>query len=331
MKNTKIIITILFAALLLASCTPWGSPNKYVSIFTGTKALTLGFLKGLPPDEIYAPEANEVMPFQVGVEIQNQGSKDIEGGYLVLAVEQNFMKIMGWGSQYDITPIGASGERIAFSLDGKSDINPYGQKELYTVDITPLSIGDQRVQHTANLVVTACYDYITEMSRDVCIDTDIYNVNPTEKTCQANDISVSGGQGAPVEVTLVEVKMLPGQGYVIPQFIIHVKNSGGGQVLESSKISDACSSLPLTYDDINVIDVDEVRFSRFSTRGGQIECTPDKIKLKNEEGKTRCQLRPGALSSSDIITYTTPLYVKLSYGYSHTISKQVLMKNILAD
>ncbi|MBD3313429.1 hypothetical protein GF345_03220 [Candidatus Woesearchaeota archaeon] len=316
---------------MISGCGMLSGGDGVPSRFRGTTALTMSFIKGLPPDEVYSPLEGELMPFQAAIEMHNQGAHDIEGGFLVFAVDEPFLRITGWDRESEVTPIGASGERIRFSLQGRSDIDPFGQNDLITVNLLPLSIGEQRVQHRSSIVATVCYPYRTELSRDVCIDTDIYGIRPTEKTCEAQDVSVSGGQGAPVEVTLIEVKMLPGENYVSPQFIIHVKNSGGGQVIDPDAVSDACSSLPLTFDNVDVIDIDEVSFSRFSSRRGQIECFPETIKLRNGQGNTRCQLRPGLMDAENIINYRTPLYIELSYGYYHTLSKEIVIRNILAE
>ena len=326
----KCLLLIVFVLLLTACSFPGQKEQKLFELFKGTQALSFSFLKGLPPNEVYSPEEGQTTAFQAAIEMANLGSQDIKEGYFVLAVEKNYMKISKWDTDSEITPVGAAGERIFFSLEGRSQVNPIGGKELFTVNLEALSIDKQSTQHTSAITLTACYDYVTEVSKDICIDTDIYNIRPAEKTCRAEDITISGGQGAPVEVTKIEENIQPSESYVRPQFIIHIRNSGSGDVIDKDRISDACSASPLSYDYIDVVNIEEVKFSSFSSKNNQIECSPDKIKLKNGEGKTRCTLKPGLLSSSEVTSYTTPLFIKLNYGYMQSASKEISVKNIMA-
>lgn len=331
-KITVAMASIAAVLLLLSACNFTGQRDtRLFEQFKGTQALTFNFIKGLPPDEVYAPVEGQKTPFRAAVEIQNQGSQDIKSGYFVLSVEKNYMEISKWETESGTTPVGAGGERLLFSIEGKSQSNPVGGRDLLSVNLVALPLDKQSTQHKSLISLTSCYDYITELSKDVCIDTDIYNLRSDEKPCVASDIGVSGGQGAPVEVTKIEQKMLPSENSVMPQFIITVRNSGSGEVVDKDKIDEACSASPLDYDDVDVIDVEEVKFSRFSTTNGQIECVPAKIKLKSAEGKLRCTLKPGILSSSEAESYTTPLYIKLAYGYTQSLSKEITVKNILAE
>ena len=107
------------------------------------------------------------------------------------------------------------------------------------------------------------------------------------------DVDISGGQGAPVEITKIEEKMMLSEGSAVPQFIIHVRNAGAGSVVDKAKISEACSSSSLGYENYDLVDIDEVKFSGYSSNAGNIECSPKRIKLKNGEGTARCSLRQG--------------------------------------
>lgn len=316
--------------LFLSGCNLMGSKeDNYLEIFKGTGALTMNFLEGMPPDEVYAPSEGKTTPFQVGIEMANKGAQDISSGYFVLSVEKDYMKISKWDTDSEITPIGAAGERVMLNLKGRSQYDPAGSSRLFTVGLEALPIDKQSTQHKSAVAVTSCYGYQTEFSGEICIDADPYNTKPTAKACQAEDLSVSGGQGAPIEITSVEEKIIAQEGSISPEFIITVRNSGTGEVIDKEKTSDACSSSSLGYEYFNIIDIEEVKFSRFSKTNGQIECIPDKIKLKDGEGKARCSLKSGL--SNELTTYSTPLYIKLGYGYMASISKEITIKNILAE
>ncbi|MCX6707528.1 MAG: hypothetical protein NT001_05315, partial [Candidatus Woesearchaeota archaeon] len=249
-------------------------------------------------------------PFQAGIEISNKGAKDIKGGFLVLSVEKDYLKISSWNVESKVTQIGAAGERMLFSINGMTSVNPVALTDLYTANLEALPIDTQTTHHVSAITLTSCYDYETELSRDVCINTDVYNVNPNEKVCTVSDIDISGGQGAPVEVIKIEEKMMLAEGSAVPQFIIHVRNAATGSVVDKAKISEACSSSPLGYENYDLIDIDEVKFSGYSSSIGSIECSPKRIKLKDGEGTARCSLKQGLLNTINTISYTTPLYIK---------------------
>lgn len=323
------IIVIIMITMLFSGCSMFSGKNQnYLDVFTGTEGLSMNFVKGMPPDEVYAPEPGKTMPFQAGIELANKGSKDIKGGFLVLSVEKDYLKISSWDIESEATQIGAAGERMLFSIDGRTSINPIPLTRIYTANLEALPIDKQTTHHVSAITLTSCYSYETELSKDVCINTDVYNTKPNEKVCTVGDISVSGGQGAPVEVTKIEEKMVLAGGSAVPQFIIHVRNAGTGSVVDKGKISEACSSSSLGYENYDTIDVDEVKFSGYSSKTGGIECSSNKIKMKNSEGTARCSLKQGNLDTANTMTYTTPLYIKLSYGYTQSISKEVDIKNL---
>jgi hypothetical protein len=327
-----IMISLAMASSSLSGCTGLGNNNKnYLDTFTGTEGVFMSFMPGMPAEEMYAPEPGKTFPFKAGINVENRGSKDIKAGFLVLSAEKDYMRISDWDTETEVTSIGAAGERAVFSIKGRSSENPLAMNELFTVNLEALEIDKQSTSHTSSLTVTSCYDYETELSKDVCINPDVYGVNPSQNVCTVGDVSVSGGQGAPVEVSLIESKMIAAKDSITPQFIIHIRNSGGGSVIDKDKISDACSSAPLGYDSYDIVDIDEIKFSGFSTKSGNIDCYPKRIKMKEGEGTVRCTLGEGLLNANTVSSYTTSLYIKLSYGYTQSISKQVLLKNIMSE
>ncbi|MCX8147330.1 MAG: hypothetical protein N3D84_02590 [Candidatus Woesearchaeota archaeon] len=293
----------------------------------GLQSFSLTFLPGMPPDEIYAPEKDIKSPFQIGLSISNNGAYDIKEGFLALAFERDYVRIKRWNVESNVTPIGASGERTFFSLKGRSQADPYGEQKVILIDAEALPIEKQLSQHQLVFSLTSCYKYETEASKDACLDT-IIGPTTTKKICTVSDLQFSGGQGAPVEVTKVEEKIIQDENSIRPQFIIHIKNSGSGEVVDKDKISDACSSIQLNYDSFNIVSLDEVKFSRYSKSNGAIECSPEKIKLKEGEGTTRCLLKAGLIKPGDE-SFVAPLTIKLSYGYTQSYSKQMVIKRAI--
>ncbi len=343
MRNKiKITAMMLMALILLLApaCLKRGTGGiQPLELHKGTDAFSMEFLQSAPPPTVFAPEPPaKLEPFQVGLKIDNKGAYDITEGFLSVALEEDYMTILDWNfeKQKKYAKIGATGEKISFSLEGKTQLNPFGETDIITFTAGAKKVDDQSEKHKSTILVTACYEYATELSQQVCIDTDIYNLKPIEKVCNPKDISISGGQGAPIAITKIEQRMLPsGANFVRPQFIIYMENKGNGNVIANDRTSKACSAEGLKPEDWNVIELVDVEFSGFSLKKGDIVCSP----MLKETGKVRIKLQSGAdfikctldkdLLSTEQPTYTTALNIQLKYGYTYTISKDVIVEKIL--
>lgn len=322
-----LVSLILIISMFVSGCSGLFKPSGGIAdanIHTGTQGIEMSFLGNAPPAQLIAPPEGERTEFQVGVKIDNKGAYDIKDGNLLLNVEKDYMEIKDWQiGEEKMIQIGASGEKTSFELKGRSQIDLIGEGVVAIANVEALPLESQSITHTSGITMTACYDYETLASADVCIDTDINSMKSIEKTCTAQDISLSGGQGAPVSVDKIEVKMLPeSQDFVRPQFVIHISNQADGMVLRRDKIRDACSSTPLNPEDINVISVYDVSFSGYSLMAGHIKCSPDKVKLRGSDSRIVCTVEKGVIKT-DMETYRTQLQVTLKYGYSQSISADV--------
>ena len=146
-------------------------------------------------------------------------------------------------------------------------------------------------------------------------------------------MAFTGGQGAPVAVTKVETRMLPQEDdkKVKPHFIIHVKNAGNGEVIDPSKIEVACKSEALDYKDFNTIIVSA------SLSGTPLRCSEDigavpgpvTVRLRDKEDLIRCTYDKDNGIDAGLDAYIAPLKVELDYGYTFTISKNIIIEKIL--
>jgi hypothetical protein len=208
-----------------------------------------------------------------------------------------------------------------YNLDGDEDI--------ITVNVLTKNIDEQSETHTSTILATACYPYKTLFGSSVCVDTDIYGMGRGEKVCTVTDLSFSGGQGAPVTVTKIETRMLPdvNEDRVKPHFIIYVENKGNGEVISEDKVEEACTSQALEHTDFNTI-----KISAYLS-GNPLKCnvgdteTSAIVRLRDKEDMVRCTLEEGIDRNLD--TYTAPLSIELDYGYTFTISKDVIIEKIL--
>jgi len=212
--------------------------------------------------------------------------------------------------------------KIEFDVDGKSILSPIGDDIFITIDAEASKIGEQSETRPSTILATTCYSYQTVFGSTVCIDTDIYGIRKGKKVCTVNDLSFSEGQGGPVEITKVESKILPDGDNIKLQFLIHIENNGNGEVIKLSKVEEACSSVPLEYKDFNTIKISA------TLSGDPLNCSSDEnfIRLKEKRDVVRCT---SISIGRNRDTYTAPLNVELDYGYTFTISKNIIIEKVL--
>lgn len=323
MKNRVLLVAACcMIAVLLIGCRP--RTTEPIPIHEGLEGLTMEFLDRSPPDEVYVGDR-----FPVTIEVHNQGAYDIKDGLFVYGVE----------SDYIIEPYEPGKGVFEFSLRGKSDFNPFGDLNRDTKYFTAKSLDPQSQTHTTTTSVTACYPYKTEATAQVCIDTDVLGQRIADKVCTPHTISMGAknelpkGQGSPIAITKVEPKMLThpeNENLVRPQFFIYVANMGEGIPMEFHSYETACSSTAVERNKWNVAGIR----AYLSDRSIELDCKPkidegsvDKegfLKFEEKEDFIKCTLEEGIPNTAG--TYNTPLIIDMTYGYTFTISKQVLIK-----
>lgn len=321
-------ITMLAMFLVLPACTNQTGGPRVVDYRRGTGAITMQFVPNAPPDQFYAPEAGETMSFPAGLRLANVGATNVELGYLSLAVEKEYVSIQGWDfSEAAISSAGAP-EKASFALRGRSNTYPLGDEAVVLAALEPKQIDPQIMQHDTTIIITACYPYETQTSASICVDTNIFGLKPLQKVCTPQTISMGGGQGGPVVISSIEERILPqGDTYVRPQFVLTIENKGDGSVVNKEKVSEACSSAPLGSTDYNLVHIDEMSFSGLSIENGAITCSPSPLRMADNRGTIKCTVAEGRIPTSQD-TYQTELFVKLSYGYTNSISKTVRLERI---
>jgi hypothetical protein len=224
------------------------------------------------------------------------------------------------------------------SLIGKSIANPSGDIKESVFNLFAKKIDAQSKVHTSTIAMTACYEYYTEFSDDVCIDADVYKANALNKVCTVSDLLSSGGQGAPIMINRIETKMLPvNADKVKPQFVIYIKNVGTGNVISANKVKEACSARGVTRTDWNSVELSTMRINYKNYKydyiegkessDNQFECKKQPIKLYTNEGQIVCTLKDdnNAISKTEP-AFKTQIYVRLRYGYMFSKSKDVVIE-----
>jgi len=331
----KYLITI-FIVLLISGCINL-NPKKDISrastLYKGTKGLELSFVKNAPPSRVFEDGSLEVI-----VKIGNKGVYDIglngdgkEGisqrGIFVITPETGYVDLKKIKEEEGI--YSSEGvESASFKIMGKSLSNPVGDELFIYSALKARELSSLSSVHSSSIFATICYPYQTKLSTSVCIDPDIYNFKPEEKACESKNLVFSGGQGAPVAITKIEVQMVSEDDEVKPLFLVHVEDKGGGEVVKRDGYFDACGAGINTeketdklYKYFNVVNIHkaDTKLSKF-----QLDCKQgdeeDEIVLTGKKGIFRCSPKEWELENKN--AYVAPLSIVLNYGYTKTISKE---------
>lgn len=322
--NKKLILIIgILSLMLLAGCEggflkgrKGNAPITDIDVRIGFNGLAMQFLQNAPPDNVFTETG-----FPIVIDLKNNGATDIKDtkGILVIGLETNYAELVNEGDK----------KGIRFGLNGKSIYSPVGDKDVIEIDARAKRIGEQSETFTSRVSATACYPYKTIFGTSVCVDTDVYGAIKGLKACTVKDLEFDKGQGAPVAVTKVEARMFASidENIVKPSFLITIENKGKGQVIDPKEeiIGKACTKEPLEYKDFNSIRI------KASLSGKDLNCKimdddseSTTIRLREKKDVVRCTLEEGIDRGKD--PYVAPLMIDLEYGYTFTISKEVVLE-----
>lgn len=306
----KIIFVALVVVLLVfTGCMKKGPSTQTVTedYHTGTQGIEINFLRNAPPDRVYEGDS-----LDLSIEVKNKGAYP-EGNAFTGKLELSGFDPSSIRGTWD------GGNSMPTNLEGKSQFNPEGGYAVMTYkDRDGVHVPFDADYYEPNILVHACYKYQTMADVMVCIDPDPYKVVEETKVCNIHDVSVGGGQGAPIAVTNVQEEVGSDQIY----FRVHVSNVGGGSVM----LPGAYTGCPF---DVELEDLDKVIAKIKLPYDASPDCSPkgtasDPIRLTNGAGYIFCKFRKPATESA----YTSSLNVELDYTYSNSISKQIRIVNI---
>jgi len=305
-KMIQKIITIVLL-VLIAGCTTGITQNNIPNDFhTGTQGIVLNIVQNAPPSKIYKGDH-----LTVSVELFNKGAYPASGNF------QGKLEISGFDTSA-INGAWDNGNEMPADLRGKSMYDPAGGYDIMSYDADSVSVPFNADSYPADLIVHSCYRYETQASPLVCIDPQPYEAVSEAKVCQVGDISLSGGQGAPIAVTKIEEEV----GADTIYFRIYIKNVGDGTVINPLSYNNC--PFDLKYEDLNKVTVN-IRTS-FDTGP---RCTPagtssDPVNLIDGQGVIFCSFRkPNSVSA-----YQTPLSIDVDYAYSSSVTKHFEIINV---
>ncbi|MGM5482683.1 MAG: hypothetical protein ACQESF_04435, partial [Nanobdellota archaeon] len=244
-------------------------------------------------------------PLKIGVRVQNKGAYQSNPS-IVISTEEDYISIEGDNEK-------------KISLDGKTLSNPDGEYKKIYFDAKAKRAGAQKTKHPTNIIVTACYDYKTLFSDEICINPHQYS--PVEEDVCSKTSKDFSSQGAPVVVEEIETGMHSTQEGVQPKILIHVKDKGEGTLLKPASVEDACSSKSLERESIGVVKLESVSIGNNEFPGGGISCDKANVKLVKGKGTFSCKLDNAISENSP--AYNAQINMALKYGYTKSISRGV--------
>ncbi|MAG08245.1 hypothetical protein CMO89_02135 [Candidatus Woesearchaeota archaeon] len=332
----KLILMLLIVLLSITACQRVSTKTQDTKVYTGTEGVVMRFLPDMPPSQIYSSDT-----LNFNLEIKNKGAYDAgtvpnteSGSYT------KFLKfyISGYDKSIFTGDIDGGTDPIFGNwffwepeLEGKSEFNPEGGIVYKDFSTKIGTLPEGMDSFKTNFLMTACYTYETLAVSSVCIDPVPYSTVAREKACAVSDVSLSGGQGAPVVITRIEEEAAKGK----VRFKIYFENKGNGKIFDmthserSAKDSDNVPRLkcnPYSEEGLGYDDIDKITLNKVSVGSEDItsSCKPVRegsstIRLIDGRGFIICEKTVSGGTSA----FLTPLEIKLSYGYTSSIQKEV--------
>lgn len=349
-KSAFVLILLVFS-FSLSSCGGNNRPEP-INVYTGTEGITIKFTQNNPPMEVY--EGSEVI---LMAEIWNKGAfTPIPGNhspvYIAVNTDELYFKFIRGSS---LVNENSNGVISLPTLAGKSQEWPTGEKTILPVALLNVSkIPGTRESPTTKIEVSACYQYTTYFSENICVDSDIYDIDP-DPVCRNQRTYNYAGQGAPVIVSRIDVDMIPvgveaemervsvpvvdesgqlqeighgqssGKSIIVePNFRIYFKNTDKGVVLNTANANDN----PCVTGSTSKGTALRVKASLSDL---ELECADADINMYSNEASVRCWLPRERVPTDFELNrnFELPLNVEAEYFYRTSYAKDIKIIRVI--
>ena len=308
----KTIIALLTLCLLLTACTTTNTgttnelqPQEYR---TGNQGLRITFTANTPPLRLFDTDE-----FNAVIEVENLGAYSTKG-----VADRIYL------SGFDptiITGLKTTGEQIP-PLEGKGPYITRGATDRVSFQGMPAMLSAKKIdKYPLKLLATACYEYETIASPNICLDPNPYSSGA--KACTPQNVGMSSGQGAPITVTSVQLEPRPG----MTRLQIDISNTGGGEVFRPGiDTLQKCSPYAQgfnEFEELNQIQVYDISLPGYSILSSCKPLNQGRIRLINNKATIYCEINTQGQS-----TYSTPMTIRLGYGYRNIITKDIQLISI---
>lgn len=213
-------------AVVLSGCAGDGTRPISTDYRQGTRGLVIGFVDGLPPNEVYQ-EGN----FKIGLKLQNKGAYRISRGTI---------EVTGMDKKYVLLP---EKKKDLQPIEGKGMTSPEGGFYIEEFSGEVLKVLKKAKEYEVNYYAVANYDYRTELQTEVCVNTNLYSdLKLGEESCKPEESQRFSGQGSPIAITELEEVIIPEDEGARMVFKLYLKNKGNGHLtspiyMETARLS----------------------------------------------------------------------------------------------
>lgn len=296
----RIIILTMIIALFLGGCNMPGNNS------TSSGGNSLEMSVASMTHQVY-----ENNPISIVLELRNKGKAPIKNGVLSIS-----------GFDPELFPSGFNGEqgtsfsnnKGAFSIDGRTEYNPEGGYKMMTLTASTSTLPTD-MPYNPTLLITACYDYETTASAEICIDTSPYSSDVKTNVCTPGTVNLLPDQGAPVTVSSITVE--PNQDFAYIKF--HITSQG--DVFDSSEVANCNNGI--AREKYGVVKLKNVYVGSSSLT----ECMNvqnGNVRLINGVGTFWCKYN----FPNEKGVFLKPLVVQLEYGTMTTLTEPITIKKM---
>lgn len=299
-NHISLSVLLLSLILLISGCTSGGTGTgtgtNTDGAITGTSGLTARFLENMPPDKIYLSEGDS-QEYPIMVELKNVGAKDLEPSDILFSL-----------TGFDVNLINYADLGMSEKIYGKSVYNKEGG--ISVVDLGAITPDMPKIGRGYNptFMLNIFYNYETKATIPICVDPRSYDPNVKNRACRVSDVTLSGGQGAPVAVVKVEEIASPTK----VLFRIYFSNVGGGTLFSTYNLADVLSN------GIQQRELDKIFIDSVTLGGEELTCIKSYSEIRVQD-MLSCTYE--GFSSKD--AFSTVLNIKLKYSYATSIQKPV--------
>jgi hypothetical protein len=294
-------IYFIFLLMVVASYVGCGgnvSSQEPVNYRVGSQGLEMRWAQG---NRFTFYEGDDV---SLLLELRNRGTAPVFGQLFITGYDPNFMTLSVYPSSF-------------ISLEPKNEFDPTGDfSTIATIAANSVRLPNNRERFTQAIQVTACYEYETLASVEVCVDPDPMNRRIDNKVCQLSARG-AGAQGHPVVITSVQ----PFVNQRDIRFQIRLANSGGGQIYDKRTSFGKCA-VGLNYDEVDLVYVQSVRLA-----GRPLTCEPlNPVRMLNGQGTITCICR--GCVDQNLGAYWSLLELDLAYNYRQQMTQQITLMSL---
>jgi len=299
-NNISLAVILLSLVFIISGCTSDGSTSSGSKTtdgtITGTTGLSARFLDNMPPDKIYLSEGDS-QEYPVMIELKNTGANDVESSAIVFSL-----------TGFDVNQINYADLGMTEKIYGKSMYNKDGGISVVDLGmITPIMDKIGR-GYNPTFLLNIFYNYKTKATIPICVDPRSYDPNVKNRACRVSDVTLSGGQGAPVAVAKVEEIASPTK----VLFRIYFSNVGGGTLFSTYDLNS------VIQDGIQQRDLEKIFIESVTLGGQELNCAKTNTDIRVQD-MLSCTYE--GFESKD--AFSTVLNIKLKYNYGTSIQKPV--------